>query len=122
MEIAALEGRADSFEAMRRDLAGQRLRPWHHALFLHLAGEGYERLGQYTRALEMYAMAVSAAEALGICEVVVRAETRAREVRAQRYLSAAAPGIPESRDVERLLDTVAELRIAAGIPAGAMDP
>lgn len=122
MEIAALEGRAESFESWRRDLADQRLRPCHRVHFLCLAGEGYERLGQYKRAVEMYAEAVSAGEALGINEVVIRAEARAREVCAKRYLPARVVAVPVSHDVEDVIEAVAELRMAAGIPAGAENP
>jgi tetratricopeptide (TPR) repeat protein len=122
MEIAAREGRTESFERWRGELESQRLRPVHRAQFLYLAGEGYERLQQYERAREMYETAVVAGETLGINDVVIRAEERMREVRARRYLPARATAYSASPDVEQVIEAVTELCVAAGISVGADDP
>ena len=122
MEIASLEGRADEFETLRRDVAGRHMRPTHRALFFQLAGEGYERLGQPERALEMYALAISTGEELGVSEAVVRAEARSHEIRARRYLPPGPMQTPPRQDFGHWMDAVAELRLAAGIPTGTTDP
>jgi tetratricopeptide (TPR) repeat protein len=118
MEIAARQGRPDAFERWRRELEAQPLRPLHQAQFIYLVGEGYERLGEYGRALETYKAAVARAEKLGINDVIIRAELRAREVRAGRYLSAPEPAGSRLHTIKRLIEAVGELRLAAGSAAG----
>jgi tetratricopeptide (TPR) repeat protein len=122
MEIAGLEGRTKSFEYWHRKLANQQMRPWHRGHFFRLAGEGYERLGRYELALEMYETAISIGEAFGVNDVTIMAEARANEVRARRYLTMASVESSVSRDLEQVIAVVSELRIAAGIPAGVEDP
>lgn len=109
MEIAVLQADAALFESRRAQLMTRRMRPSHYAHYLYMVAGGYERLGDLPRALQHYAMALSAGEALGVCEVVIRSEQRIAEVRRGRSLPLIADSPAPHAEVQWKNDILSEL-------------
>jgi len=89
MELAALDGMPEAFDAYARELAQARLGPWHRAHYLLYLGEGMNRFGRRDASEEALKEAISFADANQIHQVSFKAQSSLSEVR-----SAARPNKP----------------------------
>jgi tetratricopeptide (TPR) repeat protein len=75
MELAALEGMPEAFDAYARELAHGHLAPWARAHYLLFLGEGMHRLGRLEVAEKALGEAISFAEANQFHKVAFQAQT-----------------------------------------------
>jgi tetratricopeptide (TPR) repeat protein len=74
MELAAIDGIPEVFDAYARDIAGSHLGPWQRSHYLLFLGEGMNRLGRPDAAEEALNEAISYAEANQIHQVSFKAQ------------------------------------------------
>jgi tetratricopeptide (TPR) repeat protein len=115
MELASLEGNANTFDTCARELADAPLGVWIRAHYLLFLGEGFHRFGREESAIEAFEEAVVFAEANQIHHIAFKAQATLAEVRSSpRTAPAFTPPpawVPD--DVGTVVRAISDLRKAA---------
>jgi len=114
MELAALDGMPEAFDAYARELASAQLGPWLRAHYLLFLGEGMSWLGRHEEAEEALHEAVSFADANQIHQVSFRAQSSlaaARQVKRTKEFAPPPAWVPE--DVGTVVRAISQLRKTA---------
>jgi tetratricopeptide (TPR) repeat protein len=114
MELAALDGMPETFDAYARELAHARLSPWLRAHYLLYLGEGMNRLCRREASEEALKEAISFAEANQFHQVSFKAQSALSTVRSTTWPDKAfvAPPTWEPEEVSAVVRAMAELRKA----------
>ena len=112
MELAALDGMPETFDAYARELAHARLSPWLRAHYLLYLGEGMNRLCRREASEEALKEAISFAEANQFHQVSFKAQSALSTVRSTIWPDKAfvAPPTWEPEEVSAVVRAMAELR------------
>jgi tetratricopeptide (TPR) repeat protein len=115
MELAALDGMPEAFDAYARELAQARLGPWHRAHYLLYLGEGMNRFGRRDASEEALKEAISFADANQIHQVSFKAQSSLSEVRSaarpSKSFVATPTWVPE--EVSAVVRAMSDLRKTA---------
>ncbi|HMG70497.1 MAG TPA: hypothetical protein VK544_05240 [Gemmatimonadaceae bacterium] len=119
MELAALDGMPEAFDAYARELATARLSPWNRAHYLLFLGEGMDTLGRREASEEALNEAFSFAEANQIHQVAFKAQSALSAVRSAARSSKpfVAPPTWVPEEVGTVVRAMSELRRTAGAAA-----
>ena len=119
MELAYLDDRELVFEQYRRELAREELAPYLRALYLETCAQGFRHFGRYAEARTATERMLAVAEEHGLHEFVMKAESALREpARADSVVrdNARTPSAEPTSQVATIMQAIAEMRIAAGLP------
>lgn len=115
MELAAVDGMPEAFDAYARQLAGAKLSPWLRAHYLLFLGEGMNCLDRRDAAEEALQEAISFAEANQIHQVSFKAQTTLAAIRSApqptKPFLAPPSWVPE--EINNVVRAMSELRKAA---------
>jgi hypothetical protein len=119
MELAAIDGMPEAFDAYARQLAQVKLSPWLRAHYLLFLGEGMNCLGRSEPAVEALQEAIAFAEANQIHQVSFKAQaalTAIRRVPPSTKPFVAPPAwVPE--EVSAVVRAMSDLRKTAAAAA-----
>jgi tetratricopeptide (TPR) repeat protein len=115
MELAALDGMPEAFDAYARELANARLSPWGRAHYLLFLGEGMDMLGRREASEEALNEAISFAEANQIHQVAFKAQSTLAAIRSAARPNKAfvAPPAWVPEEVGTVVRAMSELRQTA---------
>jgi tetratricopeptide (TPR) repeat protein len=119
MELAALDGMPEAFDAYARELANARLSPWGRAHYLLFLGEGMDMLGRREASEEALNEAISFAEANQIHQVAFKAQSTLAAIRSAARPNKAfvAPPAWVPEEVGTVVRAMSELRRTAAAAA-----
>ncbi len=115
MELAYLDARELVFEQYRRSLSRERMMPNVEASFLQTSAEGLRRFGRITEAQRAAERMLDVASRHELHELVMRAASLLDELEQPPVLAPVKAPTPSAR-VARIARTIAEMRVAAGLP------
>jgi len=115
MELAAIDGMPEAFDAYARDIAGSHLGPWQRSHYLLFLGEGMNLLGRRDAAEDALNEAISYAEANQIHQVAFKAHAALVAIRTTVRPSKPFVAAPSwvSEEVNTVARAMSELRKTA---------
>jgi len=116
MQLAYLDSRELVFEQYRRQLARETMAPNVEVSFLQNSAEGLHRFGRIGEAQRAAERMLDVASQHELHEHVMRAAAILDELEQPRVLPSDDAPLPSAR-VARIARTIAEMRVAAGLPA-----
>jgi len=115
MEVAYLDARELVFEHYRRALASQKMMPNVEVSFLQTSAEGLRRFGRISEAQRTAERMLDVASRHEMHEHVIRAAALLDELEQPPRQAVPEAPAPSAR-VARIARTIAEMRVAAGLP------
>jgi tetratricopeptide (TPR) repeat protein len=116
MELAHLETRELVFEQYRRELAREAMAPNVEVTFLQVSAEGLRTFGRIPEAKRAAERMLDIASQHSLFEHVIRAEALLDKVEQPPVMARGETPTPSAR-VANIARTIAEMRVAAGLPA-----
>ncbi len=113
MELAALDGMPEAFDAYARELASASLSPWFRSHYLLFLGQGMHSLGRHDAAEEALREAISFAEANQIHQVSFQAQTALSALRTSPTKAVVLPPSWVPEEVDTVVRAISELRKTA---------
>jgi hypothetical protein len=119
MELAAIDGMREAFDAYARQLAQVKLSPWLRAHYLLYLGEGMNCLGRSDAAEEALIEAIAFAEANQIHQISFKAQTMLTAIRTapRPIMPFVAPPSWVPEEINSVVLAISELRKTAGAAA-----
>ncbi|HEX7942371.1 MAG TPA: hypothetical protein VF488_11235, partial [Gemmatimonadaceae bacterium] len=116
MELAHLDARELVFEQYRRELAREAMTPTVEATFLQTSAEGLRSFGRIPEAKRAAERMLELASRHSLHEHVIRADSLLEAIERPPAPAPCEAPVPSER-VANIARTIAEMRVAAGLPA-----